>query len=199
MKVNRDWTNPPKFCDTCKQAYSSKAVACSHCGNSFTISAGTQINCKQNDWDLPKRCDECRELFRHKPFKTVKETGLLGGISFKTYNSKGQFIGESRDETGLVGDERRVHRSKTGKTVGVTRERTDLFGGSYRETTGPDGSVKSTSRERTGLFGDKYTESTGGSSGTKHITRTVISWFGKKFRETKYLTSRKVQAHRFSA
>lgn len=143
------------------------------------------MKCEKSGWELPKRCDECRELFRHKPFNTMRETDVLGSVVFRMYNSLGQLIGESRDETGFFGDKKRVHVSGGGKTTGVTRERTDLLGSRYRETTGPNGEVKSTSRERTDLLGNKYTESTGGTSNTKHETRTKTSWWtGAKHRET---------------
>ena len=180
----RDWERPPKFCSRCKTAHSPIDASCSHCGASFTISTGTQIQCKKQGWELPKRCEICRQLFKHKPFKTVRETTLTGSPIFRTYNSLGQLIGESTDGKGLFGDERRVHRSHTGKPTGVTRKVKSAFGTQYNETRGTDGRVKSTSRERTGILGDKYTESTGGTSGIKHVTRTVISWFGKKFRKT---------------
>jgi hypothetical protein len=183
IRVHRDWDHPPKFCVACKKAYVPQTASCSHCGKSFTISTGIQIKCRENGWDLPKRCDDCRELFRHKPFETVRETGWLGNTVFRTYNSIGQLIGESRDEMGFLGDKRRVHYSSTGKMTGVTSEETDLLGSPYRETTGADGRVKSTSRERTDLLG-KYTERTGGTSGIMHRTRTIISWIGQKIRKT---------------
>ena len=184
MRVNRDWDHPPKFCDSCKHAYAPKTASCAHCGSSFSIPTGTQIKCKENGWDLPKRCESCRELFRHKPFKTVRETTWTGATVFRTYNSVGQLIGESKDEKGFFGDERRVHRAPTGKKTGTTKEKTDWLGNRYRETRAPDGSVKSTSRERTDWLGNKYTESRGGSSDTKHTTKTKTSWWGKKYRET---------------
>jgi hypothetical protein len=151
----------------------------------FTIPTGTRIRCKEKGWELPKRCEVCRKLFRHKPFRTEREMDLLGGVVFRTYNSVGQLIGESRDETGLLGDKKRVHRSsRSGKAVATTRDEVGILGDRYRETSGPDGTTKSRSRERTGLLGDKYTESTGGTSQTRHITRTVVSWVGRKLRKT---------------
>jgi hypothetical protein len=159
-------------------------MACSHCGATFTVGTGTQINCNQKGWELPKRCENCRELFRHKPFRTIKETDFFANPVFRTFNSLGQLISESRDETGILGDERRRHSSRFGKTVGITRDRTDFLGNPYRETTGPDGGVKSRSREGTGIFGDKYTESSGGSSNTKHVTRPKKDVFGNEYRET---------------
>jgi hypothetical protein len=184
IRANRDWDHPPKLCPECRQTYAPKDASCLHCGTSFTIYAGIQIKCQKNGWDLPKHCGDCRELFRHKPFKTVRETNWAGNTMFRTYNSIGQLISESRDETGFFGDKRRVHRSETGEHTGVTREKVNWLGNHYKETTGPDGMVKSTSRERTNWLGNKYTESTGGSSGTKHITRSKTSWTGKKYRET---------------
>lgn len=186
MKVCRDWDRPPQFCKSCKQANPPKDVSCSHCGTSFTISAGTQIQCRKNGWDLPKRCRDCRELFKYKPFKTIREDGLLSGIVYRTYNSMGQLIGESRDEKGLFGDKRRTHQSRTGRPTGVTREGVSLLPGDhYKETTGPDGQTKSISREREDWLGDKYTESVGGASKTEHQTRTRTDLAGEKYRETK--------------
>ena len=185
MKVCRDWDRPPQFCPSCKQANPPKDVSCSHCGTSFTISASTQIQCRKNGWDLPKRCHDCRELFKHKPFKTIRETGVLGDVVYRTYNSLDQLIGESREVKELFGDKRREHQSRTGRSTGVTRERIGLLPGDrYKETTGPNGQTKSTSREREDLLGGKYTESVGGASKTEHKTRTRTDLTGKKYRET---------------
>jgi hypothetical protein len=161
-----------------------KDATCDHCSNTFTIPTATQIRRDEQGWDLPKRCEECRELFRHKPFKTQRETGFWGNTVFRTYNSLGQLLSESRDEVGFWGDERRRHRSATGETTGMTRERTDFWGNEYRETRAPDGTVKSTSRERSDFFGNPYTESAGGTSSTKHKTRSKTSFWGKKYRQT---------------
>jgi len=184
INARREWEHPPKFCPRCKASYPPRNESCGHCGSSFTISTGTQIQCLKQGWDMPKRCEKCRELFKHKPFKTVRETTLTGSPVFRTYNSIGQLIGESIDGKGFFGDERRVHRSHTGKMTGVTRNATSLLGTKYKETRDSSGKVKSTEREQTGIIGDKYTESTGATSGTKHVTRTVKTWFGKMFRKT---------------
>jgi hypothetical protein len=74
--AHRDWDHPPKYCDSCKQSFAPVDTSCEHCGKGFTIPTGTQIKCKEKGWDLPKRCEDCRELFRHKLFKTVRETVL---------------------------------------------------------------------------------------------------------------------------
>lgn len=184
IRTHRDWDTPPKFCDSCKRTFAPQDASCEHCAKSFTIPTGTQIRCKEKGWDLPKRCEDCRELFRHKPFKTIRETDWLGNTVFKTYNSLGKLIGESRDEKGFWGDERRRHRIGMGNTTGLTREKKDWQGNPYRETRGLDGQVKSTSRERTDWLGNDYTESTGGSSSTQHKTSTETSWTGRKYRKT---------------
>jgi hypothetical protein len=188
MRANRDWDHPPKFCDECKREYAPKSAECEHCNSTFTIPMGTQINCKQHGWDLPKKCLECREKFRHKPFKTVREETFLGKTVYRTYNSIGQLIAESANEkTFWTGTDQRRHKSRTGSTIGITRKRERFLTGTpYRETTRPDGSVKSTAEEKTRwLSGQPYTESTGGTSGTKHTTTTKTSrWSGKKYRET---------------
>lgn len=184
IKANRDWDTPPKFCKSCKDSTAPKDVSCDHCGNSFTIPVGTQIKCKQSGWDLPKKCPDCRELFKHKPFKTVREETFFGNIVFRTYNSVGQLISESKDEKTFFGNDRRRHTSQTGKTTGFTREKETFFGTPYRETTRTDGSVKSQSREKTSFFGNKYSESQGGSSNSTHKTTTETTWTGKKYRKT---------------
>jgi len=185
IRANRDWESPPKYCDHCRSVFAPRDASCAHCGKSFTIPTGTQIKCKQNGWELPRKCADCRELFKHKPFKTVRETTLLGNTVYRTYNSRGQLLSESRDETTIFGNERRRHTSQTGKTTGFTRDEKTFFGNPYRETTRTDGSVKSKSVEKTSLFGNKYSESTGGSSQTKHRTTTTeTTWTGKKYRKT---------------
>lgn len=188
IKANRDWENPPTYCSDCKDSNPTRDINCSHCGERFAIKPGTQIQCKKNGWELPKKCPACRELFKHKPFKTVKEkTAVLGHIIYRTYNGIGQLISETRDErTPFLGIEQRRHTSKSGETVGITRDKKTAFlGKPYRETKRPDGSVKSTSTEKkTPFLGHKYTESKGGSSNTTHKTTTETTWTGKKYRKT---------------
>ena len=70
IRIHRGWQTPPRFCDSCKLRYAPKNASCVHCGNSFDISTGTQVKCKEQGWDIPKRCEACRELFKHKPFRT---------------------------------------------------------------------------------------------------------------------------------
>jgi hypothetical protein len=186
IHANRDWDHPPVFCKPCKNAHPPQYKSCSHCGNTFTIPTGTLINCAKQGWDPPNRCKDCRELFKFKPFKTVRETDFLNNVVWRTYNSRGQFISESRDaSSGLPGDNYREHRSASGQVIGRTRDREGIIGGHYRETRGADGGVKSTSRDREGVFGDHYSESTGGSSNTTHQTRSHDNLLdGKKHRET---------------
>lgn len=188
IRANSDWDHPPKFCDGCKHEFAPKSAECEHCNATFTIPMGTQINCKEHGWDLPKRCPECREKFRHKPFKTVREQTFLGKTVYRTYNSIGQLIAESTDEkTFWAGTEQRRHRSPTGNTIGITREQKRFWTGNpYLETARTDGTVKSTSEEKKHWLTNKpYTESTGGTSNTTHETRTKKSWWsGKKYRET---------------
>lgn len=104
IQVHRDWETPPRFCDSCKRRYVPKTATCVHCGKGFEISTGTQVQCKEKGWDLPKRCVECRQLFKHKAFRTERTTTFSGDIIFKTYNGIGQLIGESKDETAFCGD-----------------------------------------------------------------------------------------------
>ena len=143
IHVCTDWANPPRFCKDCKAAYAPKHAACEHCSKSFTILTGMQIRCKQNGWELPRKCRDCRELFKHKPFKTIKESTAFGSTVYRTYNSLGQLISESRDEKTVFGNERRRHTSNTGKTTGFTRNEKTIFGAPYRETRRADGSLKS--------------------------------------------------------
>jgi hypothetical protein len=173
-----------KYCDTCRSSHAPQDAICNHCGKGFVVPPGTQIKCKQSGWDLPKKCSDCRELFKHKPFKTVKETRILGSAVFRTYNSLGQLISESRDEKAIFGNDRRRHTNPIGNTTGFTRNKETVFGTPYRETTRPDGSVKSRSTEKTSIFGTKYTESTGGSSQATHKTTSEKTWWGKMFRKT---------------
>ena len=71
IRANTDWEHLPKFCEDCKHEFAPKSADCDHCNTTFTIPMGTQINCKEHGWDLPKKCPDRREKFRHKPFKTV--------------------------------------------------------------------------------------------------------------------------------
>ncbi|MDD5544700.1 MAG: hypothetical protein PHX83_16155 [Acidobacteriia bacterium] len=124
----------------------------------------------------------CRELFRHTPYRTLRENDLLGGIVFRTYNSMGQLLSESRDEKTITGNQRR-HTSKQGRTIAVSRRTKTLLGTPCIETRRPDGSLKSMSWWRT-IFGNTHTESVGGSSSTSHETNDATSWTGEEYRET---------------
>lgn len=184
IRIHIDWDNPPKICDKCKRDYySPKTAICAHCGKGFTISTGLQLKCEENGWDLPKRCDDCRELFRHKPFRTQKETDMLGNVVFRIYNNRGVLISESRDYEGLL-DKKRIHYGRKGKIVAETRRREDVLGNRYRETTTRKGERKSISRDYKDVLGNEYTDSVGGTSKTKHRTWRRISWLGRKYSET---------------
>jgi len=172
IHANRDWDHPPVFCKECKQNHPPQYKPCAHCGSTFTIPTGTLINCEKQGWDAPKRCKDCRELFKYKPFRTEKGTDVFNNVVTRTYNSRGQFLSESRDTGGLPGDNYREHRSGSGQVIGRTREREGVFNDRYRETRGTDGQLKSTSRDWEGPLGDRYSESTGGSSNATHRTRT---------------------------
>jgi len=60
MKVHRGWDHPPRSHKECLAAYTPKQVSCSQCGKGFTMSTATQLRCKENGWDLPRRCEECK-------------------------------------------------------------------------------------------------------------------------------------------
>lgn len=180
IPASRDWDHPPKYCSDCKSRFATQYATCDHCGETFSIGTGLQIRCAEHGWELPRKCEKCRELFRHKPFKTVRED-KIGGVVFRTYNSLGEFIAESYDEKGFL-DDRRRHTSHTGRTVGFTRD-AEFMGTKFRETRRTDGSVKSRSTNEE-FLGDSYSKSVGGSSDTEHKTRTTNSSFGGKHRKT---------------
>lgn len=182
MRICSDWNNPPTMCASCRESYPPINEICSHCRDAFTISTGTQLKCKQKGWDLPKRCEKCRELFRHKPFYTKREELMFGRVVYRTYNSKGELISESENQKGILGDKYQEHRSHNSNITGYTREKGILS--SHRETQDTDGRVKSTSYKRWDPLLGNYTESTGGSSQTKHYTRTETPIFGNKHRKT---------------
>lgn len=186
IRANRDWDHPPVFCKECKRNHPPQYKPCSHCGATFTIPTGTIINCEKQGWDLPNRCKDCRELFKHKPFRTEKGTDLLNNVVWRTYNSLGQFISESYDAEGIPGDHFRENRSGTGNVVSRTRERKDVFNQPYRETRDTGGRVMSRSHDREGLLGDHYSESTGGGSNSTHRTDSRDNLLdNKKHRETR--------------
>ena len=177
MKLHRDWEHPPVFCKPCKDRNPPQYKNCNHCGSMFTIPTGTIINCNSKGWDLPNRCSDCRELFKYKPFTTEKMQGMFNTVYWRTCNSRGQLISESR-LVDTVSGKYLEHRSANGHVTGRTREREGLFGHQYKETRGVDGHYKSESHEREGPLGNKYSESTGGSSNTHHTTRTVNNVVG---------------------
>ncbi len=140
MRVHREWNPVPDWCKDCRSSYPSRTASCNHCGSGFEIKSGTRIKCKINGWDEPKRCLACRELFQWKPFKTVKEYGLLGGVVFRTYNSRGALIRESREEATIFNGPRTRHTDKRGNTHGFSYEREGLLG-PYTEITDKRGKV----------------------------------------------------------
>ena len=181
FRVKKDWDRPPEFCNDCKSGYKPVYKSCEHCADTFEIPVGLQLMCAEKDWELPRRCQRCRELFRHKPFRTVKETEISGQIVFKTYNSRGDLISESRKEKGVLGDQVR-HQSRFGRDTGTTYVNGGVFGETV--TRRPDGSAKSSSREFDGIAGGRYRQSRGGSSQTVRETRTEETWTGKKIKKT---------------
>ena len=184
MRVKKESEHPTKYCRDCRDKYPPKSAGCEHCGREFTIRTGTQIRCRENNWDLPRKCDECRELFRHKPFRTVREPTVLGNFLTRTYNSRGDLISESRDEDTVLEGNRRVHTSRSGRVVGITRRNERILQRPNRETSRPDGSLKSTAEEETDALGQTSTRSVGGKSKTEHRTRTVKPGLGPEYRET---------------
>jgi hypothetical protein len=164
--------------------YPEKYATCEHCGEGFTIYTSTQIRCGEKGWELPRKCSQCRELFRHTPYRTFREADLLGDVVFRTYNSLGQFLSESRDAMTITGNLRR-HTNQQGRTIAVSRRMKSVLGTPYIETRRSDGSVKSESWRRRTIFGNTHTESVGGSSSTSHETNDGTSWTGEKYRETR--------------
>ncbi len=61
IKACTEWEHQPKFCKACKALNAPKDVACSQCGKRFQISTGFQLKCRENGWDLPTRCHECKD------------------------------------------------------------------------------------------------------------------------------------------
>ena len=183
VRVHKDWAQPPRYCEKCKAKHAPISEKCSHCESWFEIPTGTQIKCRQKGWDLPKRCADCRELFKHKPFRTVQEKDLLGNTVYVTYNSAGQLISRSREGKGLLGDREIRHESHVGKGTGSTTFG-NFLGIKTKTTRAPDGSVKSQGYEGTDILGGKISVTTGRSSGKKSVTRTVRSFLGGKHRRT---------------
>jgi hypothetical protein len=104
---------------------------------------------------------------------------------FRTYNSKGDLLSESRDEKDFFGNDRRRHTGDSGKTTGFTTHEKTFFGRDYRQTVRPgDRMVKSESFDEKDFFGRPYSESTS-DRGTVNETRAEKTFFGKKYRETK--------------
>ena len=59
-KRRQDWDNPPKICKRCFSQYAAKDKGCQQCGKSFTLTTKLQIRCRQNNWELPSICPECK-------------------------------------------------------------------------------------------------------------------------------------------
>ena len=125
FKAHRDWSNIPDVCKSCRASFPEKSAPCSHCGTWFTIKSGTRIKCRIEGWQEPKKCPACRELFKHQPFHTQREEGPLG-VVFKTYNSHGQLVRESREEDAFLFGKRMKH-SKGGKTHAYSYKREGIF------------------------------------------------------------------------
>lgn len=160
-------------------------LTCERCDAEFTISSEAQLRCRVKGWAEPRKCEPCRELFRHKPFRTIREQDFFGATVFRTYNSRGELIAESRDEKDFFGNDRRRHTGHLGKTTGFTTDEKTFFGRDYRQTVRPgDRTVKSESFEEKDFFGKPYSESRS-DRGTVNKTTTEKTFFGKKFRETK--------------
>ncbi len=104
IKANREWDYTPILCNHCSDPIAPQSLSCGHCGSSFIIDANTQIKYRLNNWVFPKKCKDCRELFKHKPFKTVKEETIAGNTVhrvYRIYNSLGQLVSEVHEEAML--------------------------------------------------------------------------------------------------
>ncbi|MDD9731566.1 hypothetical protein PVW46_16810, partial [Mameliella sp. AT18] len=184
IRAHRSWDNPPKFCDGCKSRFKTKSETCTHCSKSFEIPTGTQIRCAEKGWELPNKCSDCRELFKHKPFYTKTEEDWLGRTVFRTYNKRGDLISESRDEEDWLGRDRRRHKSKQGTTTGFTRDREDWLGREYKETRDTKGNPKSKSRKKEDWLGREYVESENARGEKSSKTRKETDWLGRPRRRT---------------
>jgi len=61
LKVHRGWSTPPRSHKECLAQFKPKDVYCIDCNKLFTIKTGTQLKCRQQGWDLPRRCQECKD------------------------------------------------------------------------------------------------------------------------------------------
>lgn len=169
IRVCLDWKRIPKYCRDCRDAYPAYDEDCAHCGETFTIWTGTRIRCEEKGWDLPKRCPNCRKVLHQSPFYTTRLGGSDENPIYRTLNSRGQVVAESRGYTSWTGKRHHDHWSARGRKIALTWQATDSSGRPIRKTAEPDGAPLATSRSR--RSGGLVTTLT--RSGTKLVTRSI--------------------------
>jgi hypothetical protein len=61
LKICREWEKPPRAHKDCLDRYRPRQENCMECGESFTISTGLQLKCKEQGWNLPTKCPQCKQ------------------------------------------------------------------------------------------------------------------------------------------
>jgi len=140
-RVHRGWPNPPRSHKECRAEVAPKEVACAQCGQCFTVSSGTQIACRKNGWELPRRCPECKHdallikgaigaLKGQFPFRletTIEQRGFVftDKVAIVRNARTGETVAEVRmDERGFILTERVALATavKTGERISTTRD-----------------------------------------------------------------------------
>lgn len=164
----------------------AKQVACRQCGQYFSISTATQLKCRQNGWDLPSLCEQCKH-------DALLIKGALGAL-------KGQFpfaVETGIEKRGILfTDKVAVVRNKTTREV-VAEVRMDEKGIFFTErvavATTPDKKKISETRDETKgiLFPERVARTYSGTPAKRtHETRNVTEGilFPTRHAETTSLT-----------
>ena len=206
IRACTEWDHPPKFCKVCKASNAPKDVACSQCGKQFQISTRFQLKCRENGWDLPTRCHECKNdallikgaigaLRDEFPFAletTIEKRGILftDKVAVVRNRRTGEIVAEvTMNEEGIFFPQRVAVAAdkKTGEKISKTREGT--AGIIFTKRTADTHNARSGSRTHRTKHVEKgivfptvvaETRKTDGSSG-KTVTRTerrggFLSW-----------------------
>jgi hypothetical protein len=112
MRINRGWNRAPKSHKECLAEFAPKEFTCPSCEKPFVVTTPTQLRCREKGWELPKRCDPCKQDFLRVRGAVNALRAQLGG------NVEGKIV-----EAGQLFEERVVlllHR-KSGASLAEAR------------------------------------------------------------------------------
>jgi predicted RNA-binding Zn-ribbon protein involved in translation (DUF1610 family) len=201
VDARRDWEHPPKYCKRCKDKHDKREVACRECGKSFVLSTSLQLKCAKNGWELPTRCQECRndallikgaigaarDQFGFPIDVEIAPKGIIFPQKVAVIKNRktGEKVAEIRmREDGIFLTERVAITTNTqsNKVVSKTRDEkkgiifTERAAKTYQTSDGKR-THETTNKERGLFLKEKFAETENLTTGNKSVTKDVKKGF----------------------